>query len=78
MPLQAGFQDLARRAARGWREAVEVVAIDGVTGFKPLTIESLRNPLHDWIPTVMFPPRRRRTACAVAPTGSCIPESRGT
>jgi len=36
-PLQAGVQDLAGRTAEAWRDAVEVVAMDGFTSFKTAT-----------------------------------------
>ena len=40
-PLQAGVQDVARRPRQAWRDGVEVVAMDGFTGFKTATTEEL-------------------------------------
>jgi len=40
-PLQTGVQELARPAERAFRDGIEVVAMDGFTGFKTATTEQL-------------------------------------
>jgi hypothetical protein len=58
-PLQEGVQDLARRPPQAWRDAVEVVAMDGFTGFKTATTKNSPTRCGDGsLPR--RPPRRRR------------------
>jgi Transposase len=40
-PIEAGVQGLARQPDTSWRDGVEVVAMDGFTGFKTATSEEL-------------------------------------
>ena len=42
-PIQAGLQNLAGLPPHTWRERIEIVAMDGFTGFKSAAAEELPN-----------------------------------
>ena len=66
-PLQPGVQDLAGAADQAWRDAVDVVAMEGFTGFKTATTEELPDAT-----AVMEPITIRCRGCA--DVGGVVPD----